>query len=343
MTHELQVVGLHTPEGRAAVRNAGRPIVNKKTGQVSFVTPRGLRINSALRKDEWEELDRQVVAEAVAPLNIVRALDQRGLVRRLGSIGTLVAQYNQVSQLTAANVSLRGHASGEKDLVDFDIVGVPVPVIFKEFEIDERVLQSSRMLGDGIDMVNARAAARVVAEQVESIAIDGASGINLNGSSISGLTSHADINTDTATNYGGGDWGTITNVLPTIAGMIAAAKTDNYYGPYGIWAATTQYNQATLAYFTDGSGDTPRDRILRLPMVEFFDESPGLADGEVLLVTLSAEVVELAYVSQYWPITNIEWQSGDMMLNQFKVMTVFTPIVKSTHAGRSGIVLASAA
>lgn len=351
MSENVNVLQLNSPAGMQALAGSryqideetGEALVDPRTGSAIITNSRGIHINSALRKDEWEELDRQVVAAAVPPLNIVSRLDQRGLVRRLGSIGTLLAQYNKVSETTPANVSLRGHASGEKNLVDFDLTGVPVPVIFKEFEIDERYLASSRMLGDGVDVANGAAAARVVSEKVEDLTINGDTSVNLNGETIYGITSHPDRNTDTAANYGGGDWGTIDNIVPTIAGMITAAQDAGYYGPYGVWAHTDQYNEAALAFFTDGSGDTPRDRILSFPQVEFFEQSPQLDAGEVVLVTLVADVIQIARVDAFWPITNLEWASGDGMLNEFKALTVFTPMVKSAYGGNSGVVHATGA
>ena len=340
--NQAQVLELHTAAGQKAIMG-GRPIVNKRTGQVTLRTPRGLVVNSTLKKDEWEELDRRVVMASVPPLVIVNYLVNRGLTRSLGGLGTMVAQYNQVSKMTAATANMRGHSGVEKDLIDTDLVGVPVPIIFKEYEIDQRLLLASRRMGDGLDTTNGAAAARVVAEKIEDLVINGDSNINLNGSTIYGLTNHPNTNLGTAASYGGGDWGTITNVTPTLSGMIAAAQVDGYYGPYAVWAAPTQFNQAALNFFTDGSGDTARDRVLRMASVESFEQSPQLADGEILLVTLSPEVVEIATVPGYFPVTNIEWTSGDTMLNGYKVLAAMTPMVKSDYSGKSGVVLATSA
>ena len=183
----------------------------------------------------------------------------------------------------------------------------------------------------------------MVGETVESLTVSGNTAVNVNGNTIYGLTTHPDRNTDTIGNYGGGDFGTIANIVPGIAGMIAAARVDNYDGPYGIFVSDTQYMQMATNYYTDGSGQTALQRSLQLPNVSFIESSRELADGVVLLVTLLREVVELRYVSQYWPVSNLEWMSGDGMLNSFKVMTAFTPIVKSDYNLRSGIVHATGA
>jgi uncharacterized linocin/CFP29 family protein len=337
-----QVFEMHSAAGQRALMG-GRPIVNKRTGLVTVRTARGLVVNSTLKKDEWEELDRRVVMAAVAPLVIVNFLVARGLTRSLGGLGTLVAQYNQVSEMTAATANMRGHSGVEKDLIDTDLVGVPVPIIFKEYEIDQRLLLSSRRMGDGLDVSNGAAAARVVAEKIEDLAINGDTSINLNGATIYGLTSHPDRNTGTAAAFGGGDWGTIGNVTPTISGMIAVLQGDGYYGPYAVWAATTQFNQAALNFFTDGSGDTAADRVRRMAGVESFEQSPQLDAGEVVVVALTPEVAEIATVPGYFPVTNVEWTSGDAMLNGYKVLAAMTPMIKSDYAGHSGIAHATAA
>lgn len=341
--NDLQVLGLNSRDAQTALRNGCRPIVNKKTGEVFVKTSRGLVLNSALRKDEWEELDRAIVQAAQAPLAMVSRFEGLGLVRRINSLGTLIAQYNQVSEMTAANISLSGASGGQKDLVDFDLAGVPIPVIYKEFEINQRYLESSRLLGNGVDVTNGVAAARVVAEKVEDMLINGDSSISLNGDTIYGLTSHPQRNTDTATNYGGGDFGTIGNILPTFAGMIAAARADNYRGPYGVFVADTQYEQMSHQFYSDGSGQSALQRVQGLPQISFIDNSAWLDDGEIVMVHLSPEVIEIAYVPAYWPITNLEWTSGDGMANNFKVMTVFAPIVKTDYNNQSGIVHATGA
>lgn len=343
---ELQIVSASSGEAAKLLGNGARPIINEKTGQPLFdqrtgqlqiMTSRGLVVNSALRKDEWEELDRSIVQAAVAPLNMTQRMITAGLTRPLGGLGTLIAQYNQISEMTAANVSLSGNASGQKDRVDYDLVGVPVPVIFKEFELNQRYLEASRRLGDSIDTANGAAAARVVGEKVEDLLINGDSSVNLNGNTIYGLTSHPDRNTDTATNLGGGDFGTISNIIPTFSGILSALKADNYRGPYGVFVADTQYDQMAHQFYSDGSGQNALNRVLQIPSIQFIDSSAWLDAGEVVVVHLSKDVVELAYVQQYWPITNLEWTSGDGMQSNFKVMTVFAPMVKSDYNGRSGV------
>jgi hypothetical protein len=160
------------------------------------------------------------------------------------------------------------------------------------------------------------------------------------GRTIYGYTTEPNRNTDTAANYGGGDWTTISNIIPTVEGMINAAKTDRHYGPFYLYASGTQYNEATLKRFSDGSGESPADFINRMPQIAGFFPSDTLADGVLNLVQMTSDVVDWA---QHIGVTVVEWLSGDGMIGYFKAMAVAAPRVKSDYNSRSGVVHATGA
>lgn len=333
-------VGYAQDGGLEALIGGSRPLrVNKKTGRVQIMTKRGITVNSLLREDEWQEIDRAVLAAARYPLRFVNMLRSRGLVQTLGGLGTLSTAYYKSSEMTPAAVTMTGRTRSERDLPELKQVGVPVPVIHKEFAIGERMLLASRNQGDGIDVTAATEASRVVAEQIESIFMNGAS-VVLNGMNLFGVLNHPNRATDTASNYGGGDWGTIANVVPTVNGMINAAMTNRHYGPYVLFVSTTQYLQAANSYFTDGSGQTALDRIKNLEMIEDVVHLPPdtLADANTTLVQLSSEVIDAAVALD---LQVREWASGDGMESMFKILAVMAPRVKSRYDNKSGIVHAT--
>lgn len=318
-----------------------RPLqVNQRTGAVRVLTERGLVVNSQLRLDEWRRLDAAVQRVALQRLNAVQHLRQAGLVVPIPSFGTLTTQYSQVDEATAAEVSMTGESRGERSRLEFGIVNRPLPVIFKEFAIPIRQLTASRLMGTPLDTSHATAATRVVAEKEESMLLNGDSTVVFDGGTIYGYRTEPNRNTDTATNYGGGDWGTIANVVATVAGMINAAQGDGYYGPYNLYASTTQYNQATLAYYTDGSGDTPRDRIMAMPQISMFEPSDTLADGNLVLVQMTEDVIDWV---EHQAISVVEWVSADGMVAHFRVQAVAAPRVKSDKNSKSGVVHATGA
>lgn len=316
-----------------------RPAGVATNGAVLVNGARGIKVNSLLKEDEWKAIDRAVMEAAVPPLRVLNAIRGRGLTTSLGSLGTMVSQWYQRSQMTAATVSMSGQGA-ERDLPDMKVAGVPVPIFAKEFAIDIRTLLASRRLGDGLDTTAATEATRVVAEAMDNMALVGASNIVVNGATIYGLTNHPDINTNTAGNYGGGDWGTSLNGVKTIGGMINAANSDYHYGPFDVFVAQTQYNQVALTYLTDGSGDTELARILRLPGINSVTMVPQMTDGTVLLVDMTRETVDWASV---FDIQVREWATPDGMTSIFRVMSAGVVRVKSRYGGQSGIVYATGA
>lgn len=337
MSNDLQMIDVNM--AAQDLLAGSRPLFANSKGNVLVKTPRGMTVNSLLREDEWKEIDQAALTAARTPLITVSELRNRGLVRRLGGLGSLVSQWYMRSEISGATVSMTGQGA-ERDLPDLKTAGVPVPLITKEFAIDFRNLEASRRLGDGLDVSTAEEAARVVAEAYDKLVLDGNGVIMVNGLQIYGLRTHPNRNTDTAGNYGGGDWGTATNVIPTIAGMIGAAMADNHYGPYQIYVASTQYQQAAVNFYTDGTGQTPLERIMKLPNVAGVTMHPTLTDGEILMVQMSSDVVRLA---EAMDIQVREWASPDGLTSIFRVMMCATVEVKARYDGKSGIVHATGA
>lgn len=323
-------------------RNGYRPIWDKKdqafatneSGYVKIANSQGLVKNSLLRKDEWEALDAAIIEAARSRLNAIQRLQDLGLVKPLESIGILSSQWNVGSEMTRATVNLSGQSTNDRDLQDYKLKGVPVPVVHKGFRIGERTLQASRRLGEGIDVTNGYEASRVVAEELERLFFDGNDDVELNGDNIFGVTNHGDINTGTAASYGGGDFGTISNILPTFLGALGDLHDAHMFGPFEAWIYSTQYTQMMDVY-TDGSGQSALNRVLgAVPNLNAIHPSDYLAAGEMVLVQMTPNVIDLALHELNMVV---EWSSGDGMTHDFKVMSIAVPRVKSDYDGNSGI------
>ena len=335
MTADIQTINKNSVNN---FKNAFRPTNNRQTrinkqGDVQF-NRNGLWVNSALRKDEWEELD-DVVVEAAGPRT---AILSRIPTKTFDSMGVLLAQWNVSSQMTAADVSLSGRSVGQRDRVDYNINGVPLPIIYKDFEIGERELLASRAFGGGIDSTTAFEASRVVVEKMVDMLYNGEATVNLNGNTILGLTTHGNRNTGTAA----GDFGTITNIETTIIAMIGALAGDSYHGPHEVDIATTQYIE-TLARYTDGSGQRAIDTIMEIPSIDAVNPSDQLAAGSLVMRQTTRNVLEWAQVNIGGETVNgiqvalTEWISGDGLTHHFKVMAIGAPLVKADYATQSGI------
>ena len=65
-----------------------------------------LRTNTLLRADEWRRIDERVVMISSNVLKAIADLRALGLVTQLGGLGVMLSQYEQVSDMSDANVNM---------------------------------------------------------------------------------------------------------------------------------------------------------------------------------------------------------------------------------------------
>ncbi len=300
--------------------------------------PGVLRTNDVLRKQEWQQLDEILVGVARQRLIGINDLRNRGLVVNLNGLGTTISQYEQLGDMSSADVDFSGVTDGEKDQVTFTLVSVPVPIIHKDFQIDIRRLAASRganAIGAPIDTTQIETAAWKVTEQAEEILFNGFTAGKLQvgaGSTtqatLQGYTTATGINS-----RAGSSWATPANITPDVTASIDLVEAAKYFGPWVLYTATAQFGKLR-AFLTDGSGDQIWDRIKRIQGLE--DVRPGdrLAAGSAVLVTMRRDVIDVAIGQD---LTVVEWETKGGMMSNFKVMCALSPRPKSDSAGGSGI------
>ena len=94
----------------------------------------GIHQNALLRKYEWEEIDAAVVDVARQTLVAAADFTRLGLIRPLGGLGTTVSVYEQLGDMTDAEVSMEGITRTQQDQVDYTPQSVPVPIIHKDLD-----------------------------------------------------------------------------------------------------------------------------------------------------------------------------------------------------------------
>lgn len=302
-----------------------------------------LRTNELLRKEEWQMLDETLVGVARQRLIGINDLISRGLSFNLGGLGITISQYEQLADMSAANVDFSGVTDGEKDSVTFTLISVPVPIFHKGFSIDIRRLEASRgpnSVGAPIDRTQVEVAAQKVVEQMEEALFNGIEGTGAGGGGIQtgqgsttqnrlyGYTNEPNRNTQA-----GGDWGTATNPQTDVINAIGVVEGDRYFGPWVVYAATTQFNQLRN-FFTDGSGDQIFDRVKRIQGVEDIRPGDRLTAGTGVMVTMRRDVVDVAIGQD---MTVVEWETKGGLMVHFKVISALATRVKYDAAGGSGI------
>lgn len=291
-----------------------------------------LRTNDVLRKDEWIAFDNTVVEVARQRLIGVGDLMSAGLRFPItNALGVTRVEWEKMSDMEAAEVSMSGVTDGRSDRVTFDLEGVPLPIIHKDFNINVRALHASRNGGTPLDTTQAALAARLVAEKIEGILFDGYAAIKMQSSTIYGYTTFPQRNTGTL--YDWDDSGTDgSEILSDVLEMIQDLYSNNMYGPFIFYVPLSYYVKLGEDFKTN-SDKSILQRLMEVPGVKDIRPSENLAN-EVVAVQMSQDVVDM--VDGIQP-TTIMWESHGGMVFNFKVLAIMVPRFKSTKSGQCGI------
>jgi uncharacterized linocin/CFP29 family protein len=122
--------------------------------------------------------------------------------------------------------------------------------------------------------------------------------------------------------------------------MIASLVAKGFNGPFGVYISPTQYAQ-TLALTGANLSDTQLSVIQRtIPDLKFVKRAPKLADGNVLVVQFSKDVVDLAIGQDVVPVS---WQDYGGLVNEFIVLAAMAPRIKYDVDHNTGVAHATGA
>jgi uncharacterized linocin/CFP29 family protein len=288
---------------------------------------RKIHTNALLRRYEWELIDAEVNDVMRQPLVGVNDLLSLGLTKQLGGIGTSISTYEQLSDMSPADVSMSvTPKKGEDDRVAFTPQSIPVPIISKPFSLDLRTLDASRRVGESLDVTQARVATIKVRQTIEDMLFNGSS-LLVDTFPIYGYTTHTKRSTATAAGYGGADWSAADgNAHKTIVGMIKALNDLGFFGNFGLYVNPTQYSEIMHLTGTGSFSETQLSVIEKtIPDLSFVRRASSLSTGECTLVHLAKETVDLAIGMDVAPVS---WQEYGGLVNEFRVMGAIVPRVK---------------
>ena len=300
--------------------------------------------NALLQYQEWLDIDRTVQSVMTQRLVGIADLQGRGLIHRLGSIGQTITMWQTVSDMTEANISMDGVTGGEEDTPQYGTMQVPVPIIHKDWRLNMRRLESSRIYGESLDVTAAAIAARLVAEASERMLFSGVP-IRVDGSVVYGYRNfpgRATVDLDTP-------WGSASPsaIKADVQAMLAQARSRRFYGPFSLYIPAAYEGVLDEFYIIEGGDDeqgysiatpgrTIRDVLLSLSGLERIVAADFMGNNtDCVLVSLERETVDLAVAQEP---TTISWQVMGGMQERFKTMACWVPRIKSDFDGRCGIV-----
>ena len=288
-----------------------------------------LRTNSVLQHEDWVDMQKDhIIPMAQKTLKAYQDLIDLGLTVKLPGIGKTETKWQIEGDMSPANVSMNTMSQGDKDLLDYETDSAPVPVIFKDMEIDWRTINASRIEGTGIDVANADAAARKVAVAMEDMVVNGYAH-TLEGKHIWGYTTHP--NRGIVTGFDA----TPLNIT-TAENMVLAAIRDSegrdYKGPFNLYIPTG-YSTELYRRFGDGSAEVLKDWLNRVDLIEKVTATSALAPGNMVLVQMDRTVVDLAIGL---PLEPIEWEVEGGMGFRIRIITAGVPRIKKRVARGGG-------
>lgn len=318
--------------GRAEVQNLAQLVsisnAGKRFAKAGF-NPKVLRTLDLLQKDEWKRLDDAVVRVARTQLTAVADLRAAGLTRNLGSLGVMIDEYEKVSEIDTAEQNMTGIAPGQKDLPEYTLASVPVPITFRDFQVNIRTLEASRTRGGAMDTVTAEMCTRRVTERLDDMVFNG-SVIQVDGATILGYTTEPNRQTGSL----GSPWTTATtSVIADVLAMISDLEAINYRGPYNLYVPVSYMSVLRDDYSTSKGDRTFVERILAIEPISAIKGTPSLTTA-VVLVQMTSDVVDLSIGQE---IVTVEWDSMGGLVTDFKIMAAIVPRVKSSAIAESGI------
>jgi hypothetical protein len=312
---------------------------------------------TSLRKEDWIQLDTQVVTAAREPLVAWADLAAASSFGGFNAYAKMTLEYEAMSDPGEAVVDMDGLSPARNDSPLFTLRSLPLPITHSDFWYSDRRLEVSGNSGTPLDSISGEAAGRRVAESIEDTTIGTVTGVTY-GTQSAGITAHEGASTvygytnfayrATKTNLttptGANPQATVADVLD----MIQILAQDKYYGPFMLYCSLAWDEFMDNDYaFTNGSNwatnpsMTLRDRLRQIRQVQDVKTLPRLSTANSFVLLLVQLTSNVAQAIDGQGITTIQWESSGGMRQNFKVWAIQVPRLKAEYNQATGILHAT--
>lgn len=290
---------------------------------------------AVLRKNEWQYLDQRLVEIAKPRLQFINSMRSAGLVVNFPeAYSHSVYQYERVSDIDDATISMSPKTRGTNDRTTVDLVSVPLPIIHKEFSLEAREIAIARKTGQRLPTHLLDLNGRKVAEAAERLALGTLPVYTYGGGSVHGITNFPGRNTGAFLNPTVAGWTPIM-LYNSVINMIKAAHDDNQFGPYDLYYSTGLMT-AMLRQFTDQyAGGSLLDNISRIPFINNVQMLDYLTGNQLVLVQRDQMT---ASILMGMDMRVVQWNTDGGETINFRVMAMMIPLFRTDQNGQSGIV-----
>lgn len=233
-----------TPEQELAV-NSARESFNQT---MTAIAAQNSLIGNAspIPLDAWRRVDQRgamIQRDVLAVFNRLAASNQTPV-----GVGDIVNFYPQISDSGEVHVSMDGRSEGLADQANVKYVGTPVPVFDSYARMGWRQMETIRKSGGGLDVDTIAAHQRKVAEKLEDVALNGLPSVVVGGSTVYGLRTFPQRNTNThgltLRSSTGAQW------VAAFEKLINALIGDNAFGRVTVFVNYADYVYASINEYT---------------------------------------------------------------------------------------------
>lgn len=341
------------PTGRILTNAQGKEVKETKYHLIQDLQARGINspvfnAGATLTREAWIEIDRTLVKATRQRLRAwtdLAAANSRG---GFNAMSRMTLEYQNMTDAGEAVKDMDGLADGRSDRPLIGTKSIPLPITHSDFWFSQREIAVSRNGGAPLDLTMAEMAGRRVAEMVERTTIGTETGVAF-GTRSTGPNPHVGnsqeygytnfpyrvTKTDLTTPTGSNPEAVMTDVLE----MIETMNGNGYFGPFMLYHSTAYSRYLSDDYFRTGSTSAVRllrERIMAIEGITDIRRLDFLTSGyQMILVQMTSEVCEAI---NGMDITTVQWETRGGMQQNFKVMAIKVPLLKTPYNGVAGII-----
>ena len=291
--------------------------------------------NATLRREEWMQLDEALVPISRERLVAIQDLIDNNLVYNLANaMGTTVLETQDIGAAMEAVMTMDGITRSKNDRPEFGSHYLPIPIIHSDYEINARVLSTSRNLGNSLDVTSAEEAGCAVAEYLEGLLFTATASMYKFGNGvIYSYINYPQRNPVILASKWTNSGMTGKLILKDVAALKAASIAARHYGPWMLYIPTA-YETLLDEDYNDYRGGTIRARILELANIKGIKVVDRMPADNILLVQMSTDTVRLV---RGMGLQNVSWGEEGNFVTKYKVLTIQVPQMRSDQEGRCGI------
>ena len=304
---------------------------------------------TALRKEQWIQLDNTIQKSYRQRLKAWADLLAASPLGGFNAMAKMTYEYQVMSDPHEALVDMDALSDGRGDTPLFLLRSVPLAITHSDFHYSQRMLDVSGGNGQPLSMDSGEAAARRIGELVEKTLIGVETGVTY-GTQSTGITAHNLTSTvfgytnytnrNTKTNFTAptaGGW-TPETTYNEILTALSTLMDDYVYGPFMLYYST-DWHQYMHRMFSVSGGNTPgenlRDRILKIEDIADVRRLDFLTSTfTLILVSMTSDV---AQAINGMDVTTVQWPTVGGLQQNYKVMVIQVPLLKSDYSGKCGI------